>query len=158
MRKNGLENNILTQILDIDRNINKNIAKNKNKEERGFLSQNILNELRNLLEHIALYIYNIDTNQQLDSIYKNLQSGLKHIEDKRKYKDIKNFHNLLQISVSHYTPNEEAAERLMLKYLFYLFQIRKFCKEFLDIQILDNLQEFPANLDTLSFQYYERVV
>ncbi|HEB9289263.1 TPA: AAA family ATPase [Campylobacter coli] len=158
MRKNGLENNILTQILDIDRNINKNIAKNKNKEDRGFLSQNILNELRNLLEHIALYIYNIDTNQQLDSIYKNLQSGLKHIEDKRKYKDIKNFHNLLQISVSHYTPNEEAAERLMLKYLFYLFQIRKFCKEFLDIQILDNLQEFPANLDTLSFQYYERVV
>ncbi|XAK46831.1 hypothetical protein AAID91_01115 [Campylobacter coli] len=89
MRKNGLGNNILTQILDIDRNINKNIAKNK--EDRGFLSQNILNELRNLLEHIALYIYNIDTNQQLDSIYKNLQSGLKHIEDKRKYKDIKNF-------------------------------------------------------------------
>ncbi|ELT2541046.1 AAA family ATPase, partial [Campylobacter coli] len=82
----------------------------------------------------------------------------KYIGDKRKYKDIKNFHNLLQISVSHYTPNEEVAERLMLKYLFYLFQTRNFCKEFLDIQILNNLQEFPINLDTLSFQYYERVV
>ncbi|EAJ1431754.1 helicase, partial [Campylobacter coli] len=155
MRKDGLENNILIQILDIDRNINKNIVRNK--EDRGFLSQNILNELRNLLEHIALCIYNTDTNQQLDSIYENLQSSLKYIGDKRKYKDIKNFHNLLQISVSHYTPNEEVAERLMLKYLFYLFQTRNFCKEFLDIQILNNLQEFPINLDTLSFQYYERV-
>ncbi|EAK2320406.1 hypothetical protein CRS93_08365, partial [Campylobacter coli] len=60
MRKDGLENNILIQILDIDRNINKNIVRNK--EDRGFLSQNILNELRNLLEHIALCIYNTDTN------------------------------------------------------------------------------------------------
>ncbi len=71
-----MENNILIQILDIDRNINKNIVRNK--EDRGFLSQNILNELRNLLEHIALCIYNTDTNQQLDSIYENLQSSLKY--------------------------------------------------------------------------------
>ncbi|EDP7562296.1 hypothetical protein, partial [Campylobacter jejuni] len=119
------KNNTLTQILDIDRNINKNI--DINKEDRGFLSQNILNELRNLLEHIALCVYNVDKNQQLDNVYENLQSSLKYIGDKRKYKDIKNFHHLLQISASHYTPNEEIAERLMLKYLFYLFQIRSFC-------------------------------
>ncbi|WP_121763295.1 AAA family ATPase [Helicobacter burdigaliensis] len=150
------QNRALKQILDIDCNINKNI--DRNKEDRGFLSQNILNELRNLLEHIALYVYNTDTNQRLDNIYENLQSSLKYIGDKRKYKDIKNFHHLLQISVSHYTPNEEIAERLMLKYLFYLFQTRNFCKKFLDIQILNNLQDFPINLDTLSFQYYECVV
>ncbi|EAH6843486.1 hypothetical protein EJQ01_05380, partial [Campylobacter jejuni] len=61
------KNNTLTQILDIDRNINKNI--DINKEDRGFLSQNILNELRNLLEHIALCVYNVDKNQQLDNVY-----------------------------------------------------------------------------------------
>ncbi|EFM2974635.1 hypothetical protein HHI70_001594, partial [Campylobacter jejuni] len=66
------KNNTLTQILDIDRNINKNI--DINKEDRGFLSQNILNELRNLLEHIALCVYNVDKNQQLDNVYENLQS------------------------------------------------------------------------------------
>ncbi|EIQ1591577.1 hypothetical protein EEI66_08705, partial [Campylobacter jejuni] len=60
------KNNTLTQILDIDRNINKNI--DINKEDRGFLSQNILNELRNLLEHIALCVYNVDKNQQLDNV------------------------------------------------------------------------------------------
>ncbi|EAJ3242268.1 helicase, partial [Campylobacter jejuni] len=87
------KNNTLTQILDIDRNINKNI--DINKEDRGFLSQNILNELRNLLEHIALCVYNVDKNQQLDNVYENLQSSLKYIGDKRKYKDIKNFHHLL---------------------------------------------------------------
>ncbi|EIN3139075.1 hypothetical protein LOS28_001709, partial [Campylobacter jejuni] len=150
------KNNTLTQILDIDRNINKNI--DINKEDRGFLSQNILNELRNLLEHIALCVYNVDKNQQLDNVYENLQSSLKYIGDKRKYKDIKNFHHLLQISASHYTPNEEIAERLMLKYLFYLFQIRSFCKKNLGIEILNSLQDFPTNLDTLSFQYYECVV
>lgn len=148
--------NVRKQISVIDNNISKNIERNKT--DRGFLSQNILNELRNLLEHIALYIYNTDKNEQLDNIYDNLKLSLKYIEDKSKYKDIKNFHNLLQTSVSHYTLDEENSERLMLKYLFYLFRTRNFCKNFLSMTILNNLQDFPTNLDTLSFQYYECVV
>lgn len=59
------------EIAIIDGNICKNI--DKNKDDRGFLSQNILSELRNLVEHIALKIYNEDNKQNLNNAYDNLK-------------------------------------------------------------------------------------
>lgn len=149
------ESNVIKQIFDIAMGIDKNI--DKNKDDRGLLSQNILDKLRNLVEHIALYTYNNDTGQGLNNDYKNLKTGEEHISDKSKYIVLKRFHKLLQISVSHYTPNEENAERLMLKYLSHLLKIREFCENNFGIKILQNLNDFPMNLDNFSLQYYELV-
>ena len=52
-------------ILDIDQNICKNIDLIKSTGERGFSSQNIMNVLRNFVEHIALKVYNHDMNVTL---------------------------------------------------------------------------------------------
>lgn len=150
------QNNVINQILDISKNISKSI--DKNKDDRGFLSQNILNELRNLVEHTALYVYNIDKNKQLDNKYENLLLGINHISGKWQYNNLKKFHNFLKKSVSHFTPNEGNSERLMLKYLTYLTKLRDFCKQYCNIKILENLNEFPTNVDRLSLQYYECIV
>lgn len=122
-----MQSNINDKITIIDGNICKNIDKNKN--DRGFLSQNILSELRNLIEHIALKIYNEDNQKDLDNDYKHLkEAGLKHIKDKAEFKFLHEFHSFLQSSVSHYTPNETSAEMLMLKYYEYLIRTKMLMK------------------------------
>ncbi|WP_258108837.1 hypothetical protein [Campylobacter lari] len=149
------DKSVLEQIIVISQNFNKNIKKHE--DDRGFLSQNILNELINLIEHIALYIYNRDTNNNLINHCDNLNIGIAYISDKAKYVNIRKMHNFLKISTFRYTPDEETSERLMLKYISILIKIKQFCKNNLNLDILQNIYEFPIKLDNLSLQYYERV-
>ena len=53
-------------IVDINKNICTNIDKMNMCGERGFFSQNIMNTLRNFVEHIAIKIYNHDKNVDLE--------------------------------------------------------------------------------------------
>ena len=54
-------------------------------------------------------------------------------------------------------PEEGQAERLMLKYYNYLWEIRKFLKDNFDIEELGNLAKFPLNMDRLDEEYYKLV-
>lgn len=54
-------------------------------------------------------------------------------------------------------PEEGQAERLMLKYYNYLWEIRGFLKRNFDMKVLDNLSKFPLDMDTLDEEYYELV-
>lgn len=73
------------------------------------------------------------------------------------YKVIRKFHELLQISTSHYTLDQENSERLMLKYYAHLWNIRKLVKEQLGMSILGNLESFPLNTDSSLNQYYRAI-
>lgn len=54
-------------------------------------------------------------------------------------------------------PESGQAERLMLKYYNFLWQIRQFLRETYEISILNNLEDFPHELDTLDKEYYTLV-
>ena len=54
-------------------------------------------------------------------------------------------------------PKEGQAERLMLKYYNYLWEIRRFMRENYNKSILENLEKFPLDLDTVDSEYYEKV-
>ncbi len=54
-------------------------------------------------------------------------------------------------------PDEGQSERLMLKYYNYLWEIRKFAKIYLNLDIINNLEDFPLDMDKLDKEYYERV-
>lgn len=54
-------------------------------------------------------------------------------------------------------PEEDQAERLMLKYYNYLWEIRQFLKINFEMRVLDNLSKFPLDMDTLDKEYYESV-
>lgn len=150
-----MRSSIDSRIAIIDGNIYKNI--DKNKDNRGFLSQNILNGLRNLVEHIALKIHNEDNQQDLDNDYKHLIKGINYIKSKAEFKFLYKFHNFLQISVSHYTQNEQGAELLMLKYYEYLIKTKSLMKEKYDFNILDNLSDFPLKINGAEQEYYEEI-
>lgn len=144
--------NIDEAILDIDKNLCRNIEQIK---ERGFLSQNILSQLRNFVEYISVKLYCVDNNAEIELNYSNIQLGIKHVFRHSKYVFIREFHELLQISVSHYTLDEDNSERLMLKYYSYLLDIRNYLKRYLGFDVLSNLEDFPRYQDSQLTEYYE---
>lgn len=54
-------------------------------------------------------------------------------------------------------PDDGQSERLMLKYYNFLWQIRKFLREYYGMSVLHNLEKFPIKTDELDKEYYELV-
>ncbi len=58
------------------------------------------------------------------------------------------FHEMLQKSVSHYTVDKDGSERLMLKYYEHLLKIKLYLKQTFNLDVLENISDFPLNTDT----------
>lgn len=144
------------KINDINNLIEKNISKFDD-SDRGILSQNILSNLRNLVELIFLKIYNKKENKALEPKYENYRMAEKLVKSIGTLRFLGKFHDLLQISVSHYTPDENASERLMLKYYEYLLRIKSFLLHEYSLEIFLNIHEFPIKLDKNTQEYYEKI-
>lgn len=142
-------------ILDTDKVICKNIDR-FDASERGLLSQNILAQLRNFVEYIAQKIcsngIDIDPNN-----YDQKKAAWELIQQRNQYRFLFKFHSLLQKSVSHYTLDEGGSERLMLKYYEYLLKIKIFLKDTYGLDVLNNIDDFPLNLDDRLMEYYEKI-
>ena len=82
--------------------IEKNIEYYEIIKDKGFLSENILSQLRNLIEDVAILINNREDNQNLDTQYENIAPSLDFIKGKQKYKFILEFYNFLKGTSSHY--------------------------------------------------------
>lgn len=142
------------EILITDKVICGNIGEFYDKD-RGFLSQNILSQLRNFVEYIALKEYFKDDEDPHDY---NLRT--KALNDMRRHGNLKflsDFHALLQKSVSHYTVDKDGAERLMLKYYEYLLKIKLYLKHAYNMDVLENINKFPLNTDKELSEYYEKI-
>lgn len=140
----------------INQTISKNISRFDD-SERGLLSQNILSQLRNLIELIFLKIYNQKENKSLEPIYENFRTAEKYVKRIGTLRFLWKFHNLLQISTSHYTLDENTSERLMLKYYEYLLKIKLFLKQEYNLEVFLNINEFPIDLDKTTQEYYEKI-
>lgn len=148
--------NIDRSILDANSAICKNIGVFDD-SERGLLSQNILPNLRNFIEHISLKIYAHDKGIRAEDNYDNLQKGNSYVSARSNLKFLSKFHNLLTISVSHYSLDGENSERLMLKYYEYLLKIKSYLKENYDFDVLENIDQFPINIDPAFALYHEQI-
>ena len=138
--------------------INKNICNNivNFKEgERGFLAQNVMSQLRNFVEHIFLKIYS--RGKGIENSYSNIKDAREYVESKGEFKFLRKFHDLLQISASHYTLDEENSERLLLKYYEYLLKTKLFLKDKYGMVVLESIDQFPLNTDKKLMEYYEKI-
>lgn len=142
-------------ILDTNKVICRNISI-FDASERGLLSQNILSQLRNFVEYIVQKVYSngIDTDP---NNYKDKKAAWEYAKTQGKLHFLSKFHNLLQKSVSHYTFDEGGSERLMLKYYEYLLKIKVFLKDTYNMEVLENIDDFPLNLDTNLTEYYQKI-
>lgn len=124
-------------------------------DDRGFLSQNVLAQLRNLVEGLIVWAH--VNNSSTEFHYNLVGPALATTRATAKLRLLSRFHDLLQASVSHYTLDRDPSERLMLKYYEYLLRTRDLAKEQFGIALLSNLEKFPVDLDPSLREYYEKI-
>lgn len=124
-------------------------------DQRDLLSQNVLSQLRNLVEGVAFLLSSGDADAEFD--YPAIGRGLTFVKGRAEYSFLGKFHKLLEASVSHYTMDGDASERLMLKYYEYLVRIRTLLQDRCAMDVLANLESFPVDLDPSLREYHERI-
>lgn len=142
------------RIKNIDRVICRHIS-SADFSSRGAISQDILAQLRNFLEHIMLKFY--ANGGDIDNTYENICKAIEFVQTRGDLKLLYKFHDYIQIVASHYTLDEENSERLMLKYYKYLLETRILLRENFGLEVLSNLEDFPLNIDTTLQEYYEKI-
>lgn len=148
-------NKVDAEIINIDKVICRNIDR-FDASDRGLLSQNILSQLRNYVEHISLKAYS--NGQDIEITYYNIEKANVYVKAWGNLKFLSKFHKLLQITASHYTLDGENSERLMLKYYEYLLKIKSYLKSAYSLDVLENINAFPINTDSNLIEYYEKIV
>jgi hypothetical protein len=123
--------------------------------QRALLSQNILSQLRNLVEGVSVCLHTGSPDAEFN--YDAVEPGLAFVRSKGKFSFLGKFHKLIQISASHYTLDGDASERLMLKYYEYLHRIRSLLQENCGVGVLANLEDFPVDLDPSLREYHEKI-
>lgn len=124
-------------------------------DDRGFLSQNILGQLRNLVEGLIVWASQTSGSGPFD--YSEVGDAADYVKATAKFRLLSRFHGLLQASTSHYTLDRDPSERLMLKYYEYLLRTRDLAKAQFGIEILRNLAQFPLNTDPALREYHAKI-
>jgi hypothetical protein len=124
-------------------------------DQRALLSQNVLSQLRNLVEGVAVRLHTGSPDAEFN--YAAVEPGLAFVKGKAKFNFLGKFHRLIQISASHYTLDGDASERLMLKYYEYLHRIRSLLQDNCGVAVLANLEAFPVDLDPSLREYHEKI-
>ncbi len=121
----------------------------------GLMSQNILAQLRNLVEGIAIALY--------DKIkpyyeYNDIGNALRAIDKIKEYKYIFKFYKQLEIVASHYTLDAVNSEHLVYYYFSYLTKIKQTVREKLGIDILKNITQMVRSETTPEYNHYEEIL
>ena len=124
-------------------------------DQRALLSQNVLSQLRNLVEGVAVRLHTGSPDAEFN--YAAVEPGLAFVKSKARFNFLGKFHKLIQKSASHYTLDGDASERLMLKYYEYLHRIRSLLQDNCGVAVLANLEAFPVDLDPSLREYHEKI-
>lgn len=142
-------------ILDTNEVICENISK-IDVFTRALASQNILGHMRNFVEYVAIKAFSNGTDVNPNDYALNV-AALKHMQHQGNLRFLYRFHEMLQKSVSHYTVDKDGSERLMLKYYEHLLKIKLYLKREFNLDVLENIHDFPLNTDTELSDYYARI-
>lgn len=151
-----MNQSVINEINNINEVIDGNIGV-KDYLNRGLLSQNILAQLRNLVEDVIVLDYNKKYSDNLNNSYENKRKAYEDLSQRCNPRFLNEFHKYLQSSKSHYTSDFNGAELLMQKYYYYLLKLKDFAKKEFNIDILKNISDYPLNNDKLLIDYYTKI-
>lgn len=144
---------VRNQIQNASNAISRNIESLR--DNRELLSQNLLAQIRNLIEGVAV-LFSKDS-LDIEFRYDDIKPSFEDIKGRGKLNYIGRFHQLIQKIASHYTLDGDASERLMIKYYEYLFRIREQLYKNYSLNIISNLEDFPIDLDPALHEYHKKI-
>ena len=119
------------------------------------LSQNIIAQLRNFVEAIALKIYSVSHVTEVS--YDEKKRALRYIRSRDDLSFLRRFHGSLQVTASHTTMEPDAATRMMWKYLEFMYECKSFVKREFGLDVLHNLSELELINDDNLAEYYRKI-
>ena len=123
------------------------------KTNRGEVALRIVTVVRNLNDHIAYKVWReLRPSQEM-----GLQKVASKFDTLRPYQFIARFDKFLRASVSHFTPTEEGAERLLIKYYRFILLLKQLMFERYHMVIIENADRFLEDLDEQTKDYYNKV-
>jgi len=123
--------------------------------QRDLLSQNVLSQLRNLIDAVAVRLHTGSGDTEHD--YPAIEAALAWVKANGQLNFITKFHALLQPSASHYTFDGDTSERLMLRYYVYMLRLRTLLHDQTGVVILHNLEAFPLDQDPAMAEYHRKI-
>lgn len=124
-------------------------------DNRALLSQNVLAQLRNLTEGLAVLLHDGSVNAEFS--YDRVRPALAFVASRPELNVIRRLHDLVQVSASHYTLDGDTSERLMLKYFEFLLRLRTLAVDHCALPLLRNLESFPIDLDPSLHDYHRKI-
>ncbi len=122
---------------------------------RGAISQDILEQLMKLVNHIMLKFY--ANGRDIAISEENIAKAVEFSQINSELLTLYKFRNYLQIVTTQYTLDEDGSERLMLKYYQYLLEAKNLLNHYYDIEVLHNIEKFPLHLDDTLQEYYKKI-
>ena len=124
-------------------------------DDRALLSQNVLAQLRNLVEGVVVRLHTGTSSAEFE--YQAVAPALSFVRANARFSFLGRFHKLIQKIASYYTLDGDASERLMLKYYEYLLRTRRVLADDCETDVLANLESFPIDLDPSLKDYHEKI-
>lgn len=125
----------------------------------GLCSQNILSQVRNIIDGFTILKYYQDCptvalksgRELIDKAFGNMKG------DEKTFRSFIKLHNQLQIVASHFTQDLFSSQSLIIKFKEYLEDIKEVALKVFGIQILQNIDKYPFQEDSEDDEYYETI-
>ena len=123
-------------------------------------SQNLLDALRKFVDVVIYKIYIKKSGQSYDYSYQNYRDFCSPYMSKQrsKYKELLFFHDLLNITTSHYFMDENSACLLVRKYYDYLLLIKEVLKNEFDLYVFKDIDKINSMMKLNSENTMKKLV
>lgn len=148
------ENYWRSEIFKYDKKISEIIDNNINRVE---ISENILIGLRDFVTSVECFIAKIVNNKKYLNRYVEIDSANNYCKSNSNLNFLSEFYDNLNASVGHQTFIGEYAERLSIKYIHKLIEIKIFLDNQYNIKVLNNISMYPFDLDDSFQKYYKNI-
>ena len=122
---------------------------------RKWVSDVVIQFLRTFVEHVIARVYADDyPDKEVIIGQTNIKTYNAYIKNCGKYPYLKDLLNSLNKSISHFVPEGDGAERLMLMYYANLLHVKRMVKDRFGLELLHNIKKFPTDMDKSLDSYY----
>ncbi len=125
----------------------------------GLCAQNMLSQLRNLIDALALLKWYKDGNDEPTGNGRDrTRKAINNLNDSgRCFKPLVKIYDYLEKIASHFTQDQFASEVLLIKYETLLQEVKNVAKSQFNIDVLNNLDAFPFDTNDDLKEYYHLV-